>query len=420
MSTPHVAGAAALILQAHPTWTPAAVKSALMTTARQDIKSSAGLGDASPFDFGAGHIDPNNAFDPGLVFDVKDDEYDAFACGIASPAISPTRCDDLRAAGFSFNAADLNQPSIAISDLTVQRTVQRRVTNASDGADSYTVSINSPPGMNIEVSPPTLALAPGASATFDVSATYLSGPLDLWRFGSMTWSSATRDVYSAIAIKPTSIRAPQEITTSGGTGTLNFEVEFGYAGGYAPGIHGLNLPRIIDGFVDNDPTKTFTFRTNNGVTQHAISVPPDQLYLRFSLFDALTDGDDDLDMYVYYCGADGSSCTKIGESGEPTSEEQFNVFRPAAGIYAVLVHGFETDQVAGGPGANYQLLGWSIGVSDDKGNMNASGPAFVNPGVVADVTVDWSGLISDTIYLGGISHNTPQGISGLTIITIGN
>jgi len=420
MSTPHVAGVAALLLQEHPDWAPPAIKSALMTTARHDIKASAGLSDANPFDFGAGHIVPNVAIDPGLVFDVSDDEFDAFACGTESPAVSPTRCDELAAAGLSFEAAALNQPSIAISSLTSQETVRRRVTNISDEADSYSVTISSPPGMTVDVNPPSLSLAPGESADFDVALTYLSGPLDLWRFGSLTWSSATRDVYSPIAVKPASILAPGEFTTFGGTGTASFEVEFGYAGGYSPVVHGLNLPLVLDGFVDNDPTKTFSFRSTDGVTSHVISVPADQLYLRFSLFDALTDGDDDLDMYVYYCGADGTVCNKIGESGEPTSEEQFNVFRPAAGIYAVLVHGFETDQVSGGPGANYQLLGWAIGIVDDKGNMSASGPAFVSPGTAADVTFSWSGLISDTIYLGGISHNTPQGLSGLTIITIGN
>ncbi|MGI9249539.1 MAG: hypothetical protein ACR2QI_11010, partial [Woeseiaceae bacterium] len=331
-----------------------------------------------------------------------------------------TRCDELASAGFSFEATDLNQPSIAISELTNQRTVRRRVTNVSDEADSYAVSVSAPPGLGIAVNPPTLALGPGESATFDVALTYLSGPLDLWRFGSLTWSSTTRDVYSPIAVKPASISAPGEITTFGGSGTANIEVTFGYSGAYSPGVHGLNLPLILDGFVDNDPTKTFSFRNDNGVTQHVISVPADQLYLRFSLFDALTDGEDDLDMYVFYCGADGTTCNKIGESGEPTSEEQFNVFRPAAGLYAVLVHGFETDQVSGGAGANYQLLGWAIGINDDEGNMSASGPAFVATGSTGNVTVDWSGLTSNTIYLGGVSHNTPQGLSGLTVITIGN
>lgn len=420
MSTPHVAGVAALLLQAHPEWTPPLIKSALMTSARQDILASAGLGDASPFDFGAGHIAPNDASDPGLAFDISDEEFDAFACGIESPAISSTRCDELRTAGFSFEAADLNLPSIAVSKLTSQRTVQRRATNVSDDTGTYAVSVSAPPGMTIDVSPASLALGPGESSTFDVTTTYLSGPLDLWRFGSLTWSSTTHDVYTPIAVKPSSVAAPEEITTFGGSGTASFEVEFGYAGGYSPGAHGLNLPVILDGFVDNDPTKTFSFRTTNGVSSHVISVPADQLYLRFSLFDSLTDGDDDLDMYVYYCGADGLSCVKLGESGEPTSQEQFNTFRPAAGLYAVLVHGFQTDQVTGGPGTNYQLLGWSIGINDDKGNMNASGPAFVAPGTTADINVDWSGLLPDTIYLGGISHNTPQGLSGLTIITIGN
>jgi len=420
MSTPHVAGVAALLLQAHPGWTPSALKSALMTTARQDVSASAGLADANPFDYGAGHIEPNSALDPGLVYDVLDDEFDAFACGTASPAVAAARCDALADAGLSFAPVDLNQPAIATARLISSRTVARRVTNVSDEAGAYTVSVSAPPGIGVDVSPSSLSLGPGESASYDVTLSFLSGPLDLWRFGSLTWSNESIDVYSPIAVKPASVLAPAEVTSFGGTGSITFPVEFGYSGGYSAGVHGLNQPLIVNGFVDNDPTKTFSFRTDNGVTSHVISVPADQLYARFSLFDALTDGDDDLDMYVYYCGADGASCNKIGESGELTSEEQFNVFQPAAGLYAVLVHGFETDQVAGGPGANYQLLAWAIGNNDDKGNMSASGPSFVNPGTTADITVNWSDLLSNTIYLGGISHNTPQGVSGLTIVTIGN
>jgi len=419
MSVPHVAGTAALLLQQHPQWPPAAVKSALMTTARQDVLSSAGLRDANPFEFGAGHIVPNGAVDPGLVYDVSDDEYDAFACGVDSPAVTAERCNELAAAGFSFDAADMNQPAISVSDLINTRTVQRRVTNVSENAGVYVANIVAPQNINVTAVPSSLSLGPGESATFDVSMTFLGGgPLDLWRFGSLTWSGEDHDVYSPIAVKPASILAPAQITTSGGTGSFSFPVEFGYAGAYTPAVHGLSLPLIVDAFVDNDPTKTFSFRETDGVTRTNISVPPDQLYIRFSLFDALTDGDDDLDMYVYYCGTDGSSCRQIGQSGGPTSEEEFNVLRPAGGIYSVFVHGFETDEVAGGPGSNYRLLAWSVGA--DEGNMSASGPAFVNPGTTADVTVDFSGLLSDTIYLGAISHVTPDGSAALTIIRIGN
>lgn len=420
MSTPHIAGVAALLRQAHPDWSPAAVRSALMTSARQDLQLPDSVAIPTPFDYGAGHIDPNRALDPGLVYDTSNDEYDAFACGVASPAISQQRCDELAASGLSFNARDLNQPAISVAVLTSQETIRRRVTNMGDESASFTATVEAPPGMDVIVSPNSMTVAAGASAEFDVTLTYLSGPLDLWRFGSLTWSNSEYEVYSPIAVKPTSIATTPEVTSFGGSGTLTFPVTFGYNGGYSPGIHGLNLPLVQPRTVANDPTKTFTRRANNGVSEHVISVPTNQLYLRFSLFDALTDGDDDLDLYVYYCGLDGSACTRIGESGSQTSEEEFNLFRPAAGIYGVYVHGFATDQVTGGPGSSYQLLGWSFGSVDDKGNMTASGPALVNSGTTADVTVNWNNLSSNTIYLGGISHNTPQGVSGLTIIRVGN
>ena len=102
------------------------------------------------------------------------------------------------------------------------------------------VSVAAPPGLQVIVNPLSISVAPGESATYDVTITYESGPLDLWRFGSLVWSSSDHDVYSAIAVKPTSISAPAEITSFGGSGTTTFPVEFGYNGSYAPGVHGLN------------------------------------------------------------------------------------------------------------------------------------------------------------------------------------
>ena len=419
MSTPHVAGVAALLLQEHPDWSPSVLKSALMTTARQSLTNSDGESAATSLDFGAGHIVPNDAIDPGLAYDVSDDDYDAFACGIEPPLLSDERCEELTLAGLSFDPADLNQPSISIAQLANERTVRRQVTNVSDQPLSLVAELTLPPGIGVTVDPSTVNLAPGETGSFDITVSYESGPLDLWRFGSLVWSSDSHSVYSSIAVRPTTVTAPAQVTALGASGALTFPVEFGYTGAYTPGVHGLRLPLIIAGFVDNDVTKTFTFRTDEGVTAHLIDVPENEAYLRFALFDALTDGNDDLDMYVYYC-PDNLDCNKIGESGEPTSEEEFNVLMPAGGRYAVLIHGFQTDQVSGGAGANYQLLAWSFGRNDEQGNMTALGPPFVNAGTTEDIVVNWDSLLPDTIYLGGISHNTPQGLSAITVIRIGN
>jgi subtilisin family serine protease len=273
MSTPHVAGVAALLKQAHPDWSPAAIKSALMTTAYQEVTLADGTTPAIPFDFGSGHIDPNKANDPGLVYEVTADEYDAFSCGVASPDVSQAKCDELEANGFSFDAADMNQPSISVSEMTSTRTVTRRVTNVSDTSESYNAQIELPSGIDVQVTPASLTVGPGQSATYDVTFTYMSGPLDFYRFGSLTWVSTDHSVRSVLSVRPISVSAPGDIIAFGGTGSVTFPVDFGYTGTYSPGVHGLNQPLVIDGFVAQDPDKTFTFGTSTGVTTHLIDVP---------------------------------------------------------------------------------------------------------------------------------------------------
>jgi len=433
MSTPHVAGIAALLKQAHPDWSPAAIKSALMTTAYQNVTLSDGTTPATPFDFGSGHIDPNKANDPGLVYDIKKaDEYDAFSCGVDPPEDEDMieRCDDLQES-FSLEPADLNQPSISVSEMISTRTVTRTVTNVSDTSETYNAEIVLPFGIDVQVTPATLTVNPGQSATYDVTFTYVSGRLDFYRFGSLTWVSSDHAVRSVLSIRPLSVLAPGDVivTDASDSGSDSFLVTFGYTGTYKPGVHGLNLPFVEpDVFIPEDPEKTFSRTKTFGVNEHIIIVPDGEAFLRFSLFDGLTDGNpDDLDLYVYHCSFDKDclfldNYTKIGQSGGATSTEQVDKLSPEGGTYAVYVHAFETDNefetdnVTGGPGAIYTLLAWSFGI--DKDNMTANGPDSVNAGETEEVTVTWSNLDLGTIYLGGISHKRDDNIVALTVISI--
>lgn len=82
MAAPHIAGIAALIKQKHPRWSPAAIKSALMTTASTLDKvgrpllaqvysgtETLRIVKATPFDCGSGAVNPRAALDPGLILD---------------------------------------------------------------------------------------------------------------------------------------------------------------------------------------------------------------------------------------------------------------------------------------------------------------------------------------------------------------
>ncbi len=76
-------------------WSPAAAKSALMTTSYQDVTKEDGVTPADPFDMGAGHVDPSGAaaapgsiFNPGLVYDAGFNDYLGFLCDAAPEIFS--------------------------------------------------------------------------------------------------------------------------------------------------------------------------------------------------------------------------------------------------------------------------------------------------------------------------------------------
>ena len=223
MSSPHIAGLFALLEQAHPDWTPAMTRSALMTTAHQDVVDNDRVSPADPFDLGAGHADPGStvrkgsSFQPGLVYDAGFNDYlgflcDAFPAVLANPAAT---CAALEAMGIPIEASSLNYPSISISELPGKATVTRTVTSVAkeNGNRRYSVDVEAPPGYSVEVSPSSFTLRSGQSATYEVTITNESAPLGEWRFGSVTWTDRTGhyEVRSPVAVRGAALGAPDEV-----------------------------------------------------------------------------------------------------------------------------------------------------------------------------------------------------------------
>ncbi|KAF6176295.1 hypothetical protein GIB67_023586 [Kingdonia uniflora] len=164
MACPHASGVAALLKGAHPEWSPAAIRSAMMTTANpldntnKTIKDNDGLVPATPLDIGSGHINPNRALNPGLIYDVGTQDYGDLLCSMNlthEQFLTITRTSSYNCSNPS---SDLNYPSfIALFNKT--STVQeftKTATNVGSGASTYRANIIQPNGTRVTVTPKKL------------------------------------------------------------------------------------------------------------------------------------------------------------------------------------------------------------------------------------------------------------------------
>lgn len=220
MSCPHISGLAGLLKAAHPEWSPAAIRSALMTTAYTNYKSGQKIQDvatgkpSTAFDHGAGHVDPVSALNPGLIYDLTVDDYLNFLCAInySAPQISILAkrnftCDTHK----KYSVADLNYPSFAVplqtplggggegSSTVVKHT--RTLTNVGSPS-TYKVSIFSESeSIKISVEPGSLSFSElNEKKSFTVTFTATSMPSNTNIFGRIEWSDGKHVVGSPIVV----------------------------------------------------------------------------------------------------------------------------------------------------------------------------------------------------------------------------
>ncbi|KAL8162274.1 hypothetical protein V2J09_013763 [Rumex salicifolius] len=209
MACPHAAGAAALVKAIHPHWSPAAIRSAIMTTAGLSnnvggIITDAAGNPADPFQFGSGHLRPTKAVDPGLVYDASYEDYLLYLCSGGFPIFDP----DYECPKTVPKINDLNYPSIAIPGLNGTVTVKRTVTNVGSGKSVYFASVKPPVGYKVKVSPSILSFSHvGEKKSFDVTVEVkpdLAGvskvEMETYGFGWLSWRDGYYTVRSPIAV----------------------------------------------------------------------------------------------------------------------------------------------------------------------------------------------------------------------------
>ncbi|CAM8968386.1 unnamed protein product [Rhodiola kirilowii] len=218
MSCPHVSGIGALLKSKHPEWSPAAIKSALMTTAyihdntNSPIKDAATGEPSTAYDHGAGHINPVRAIHPGLIYDITPQDYYDFLCR------QHLSQDDLRVFTKSSNRTcrrpsrilphpgELNYPALSALIFTQKSksstaTLYRTVTNVGTANSTYHVRTSPFKGATVQVVPSTLQFTRlNQKLSYKVIFTSKSPRPPGPEFGHLLWTDGAHRVRSPVVI----------------------------------------------------------------------------------------------------------------------------------------------------------------------------------------------------------------------------
>ena len=379
MASPHVAGAAALLTQARPDWTPAQMQSALMTTARTTVLDFDGT-PATPYEEGSGHVDVGRAALAGLVFDETGAHYDA---------ANPDEGGDPK----TLNTASFaNSQCLSVCEW-------ERVATVPDDSDApvpdnvtWTASFTADPGLDIDVQLSPATVSPGDAMTISVSADVNGAPFDTTLFGRITLTPSDVDVPSVtlpVAVVPASGVLPDsvDIETRRNSGSqLEPDIQSSELTGFTASVLGMVKATQTEGFLAEDPTHADPYDDLSQVDVHVVDVPADSNRLAVEVLEAEMP---DLDLYVG-TGSTPSLATEVCASATGSALEDCDVADPIAGQYWVLIQNWEDSGDVVDPLDRY-LLATGVVPGTDLNNAGIAGPSGGVPaGDPYDVTVHWN------------------------------
>jgi subtilisin family serine protease len=411
MSSPHVAGLAALLRHKHPSWSPAAIRSALMTTGRDVVNTLTGMQQGRlPWGQGAGFVQPNNAADPGLIYDIAPIDYNRFLCGVgaagvvASVGLQPgVNCGTIG----SIAATDLNLPSLTASNVLGTQIFNRKVTNVGGAPATYTATA-SVPGFTAEVLPSTLTLNPGETKSFQVKLTRTTAAQGAWNYGSLVWTDGQHVVRSPLTARANLVVAPAALSSELVAGNKVFPIGTGFDGAMTTVKGGLKdatrTPSSVTGVNRGNSSAVATAcaaGSTVGLRGFTVNIPAGTLVARFALYGEETTGGqigkaDDLDLVMV-----NSSGAAVAYSGNGGSTEAVQLVGPTAGSYRVCVVGYDH---AEGSSSNFTLSSWLVNGNDKGGNFTVSLPSRAYAGRTASAGMSWSGLNPGGRYLAAANY----------------
>lgn len=415
MSSPHVAGAAALLRASHPDWTPDHVFSALVTTADADLVT---LDDGSPattVDRGAGGVQVDRASQIGLYLPVSIQDFED-----ANP----------NAGG---DPGQLNLPGIA-SDGCASNCVFNRQLRAL-GSGSWTVTTEG--DLDIEVSPTSFSLSEGGTQALQVTVSAGDAALGTWGAGAVVLTPnggpfIEQRLPVGVFITPGELPGQIDFTTETNRG--RGEIAIDQLGAMSEALFRTSplvrpTARVVS--LPQDPSNTDPFDGGPGVALELVSVPSNALLLHAETF---TSPSQDVDLFV------GIDANRNGQAEEselvcasttPTDLELCNIETPTPGQWWILVQNWNASTGIGSDNVPFEFAVLSEQLDP---SLVVSGPG-VHPGGPLTLPIYWDqpamksserwfgavGIAASPDFTANIgvipvsvrrtSPNTPQGIA---------
>jgi len=368
MASPHVAGAAALMVALHPDWTPAEIQSALMMTSWPDgmLKEDATTA-ADPFDVGAGRLDLTNAATAGLVLDESVANYLA-----ADPASDG-------------DPAALNIASLASGTCLNECSWERTFRNPTDQTLNWTIS--SAGDVPIAANPQSFAIGAGATQTVVFTATVSSLTAGAWYAGQVILtpdSAPDQALHMPVTVKPTAGILPSvfRIDTRRDAGSQRFtDLQAGDITALSAQVHGLVPATLVKESLIEDPTNDSPFDGSEGALYRVVTVPAGAPRL---VAEIIASEAPDLDLFIGR-GTTPSEASLVCESTTSSWEERCDIASPEAGDWWILVQSWQ------GSSSQPDALELAMAVvsTDDADNMTVDGPASVPALTPFDLTILW-------------------------------
>ena len=372
MSSPHNAGAVALMTALHPTWSPHQIKSAMMTTADTvDNFQSDGVTPTDPFNLGSGRVDLAQAQMAGLVLDETTANFEA-----ADPELG----GDVRT---------LNIASLGDSQCLGACSWDRTVMSVAQMTTTWTVMVE---GITATVTPPTFTLATGETATVNVEVTVDGLPVDEYAFANVMMVPDHTGVitqHMPIAVVPVSAQVPELVVIETDDTTGTYTVEDVATTGADPlnvADDGLAMGMATNMSLSQDPTRNNIYdNLNDGTVEYiTMTVPAGALRLVAEISSSEAP---DIDLFVG-TGTTPSAATEVCSSTTGSWEEYCNISGAdlTTGDWWVLVQNWagSDDQ----PDAVTLIT--AVVEPGNLGNFTVTAPASVAPGELFNIDLGYN------------------------------